>query len=155
MSCGVTLVDKEWLCQHVPDEKILKMLVFLKVRGIRASKHELDKFLLISIDFLGFDEHKQPVYARIYREMHLVDGLKANILVENDIIAPEDIMIDLANSTTFITSYNVRIAITARQKGQPLRKKSMADIMVSLLPNSEYLIPVIHGTLPCNRDFFF
>ncbi len=91
------------------------MAVPLKVRGIGASKHESDEFVLMPIYFLTFDEHKQPVYARIYRKMHLIDGLKANMLVGNDIIALESIMIDLANPTAFITSCNVWIAITARQ----------------------------------------
>lgn len=151
----MTLVDREWLCKHALDEKILKMAVPLKVRGIRASKHESDEFVSMPIYFLGVDEHKQPVYTCIHRAMHLIDSLKANLLVGNDIIAPKGIMIDLANSTTFITSCNVWIAITARQRGQPLRKKLMEDTTVSLPSNSESLVPIIHGALPCDRDFFF
>ena len=107
------------------------------------------------IYFLGVDKHKQPVYACIYREMYLVDSLKANMLVENDIIAPKSIMIHLANSTAFITSCNVRIAITAGQQGQPLRIKLMADITILLPMNSESLVPVAHSNLPADRDFFF
>lgn len=77
------------------------------------------------------------------------------MLVENDIIAPEGIMIDLANSIAFITSCNVRITITARQRDQPVRKKLMADTTVSLPPNSKSLVPVMHGALLCKRNFFF
>ncbi len=146
-------VDREWLYRHAPDKKILKMAVPLKVRSIRASKHESDECVSMPIYFLGVDEHKQPVYARNYREMHLLNALKANILVGNDIIAPEDIMIDLANSTAFIISCKVRIAIKAGQRGQPLRKKVMADTTTSLIPNSESLVPVAHDTLPGDRDF--
>ena len=131
------------------------MAVLLKVRGIGASKHEIDEFVSMPIYFLGVDEHKPPVYARIYRQMHLVEGLKAKMLVKNNIIAPEGIMIDLANSTAFITSCNVRIAITARQRGHSLRKKLMADTTISLPSNSESLIPVTTGTLPSDCDFFF
>lgn len=131
------------------------MAVSLKVRGIEASKHESDKFVSMPIYILGVNKHKEPVYTCIYHEMHLIDGLKANMLVGNDIITPEGIMIDLANSTTFITSCNVRIAITARQRGQPLRKKLVADTTISLPPNSESLVRVMHSALPCNRDLFF
>lgn len=151
----MTLVDKEWLCKHTPDEKILKMAVPLRVHGIGTSKHESDEFVSMAIYFLGVDKHKQLVYACIHREMHLVNGLKANMLVGKDIIMPKSIMIDLANSITFITSCNIRIAITARERSQPLRKKLMVDTTVSLPPNSESLIPVMHGTLPFDHDFFF
>lgn len=56
--CGVTLINKKWLCNHAPDKKILKMAVPLKVRGIGASKHESDKFLSMPIYFLRVDKQK-------------------------------------------------------------------------------------------------
>ncbi len=87
--------------------------------------------------------------------MYFVDGLKVNILFGNDVITPEDIMIDLANSTMLITRCNVRLAITARQRGQLLRKMLMADITIFLPLNSESLVPVTHDTLPGDCDFFF
>ena len=152
---GMTLVDGEWLFRHAPDEKILKRAVPLKVRNIRASKHESDEFVSMPICFLGVNKHKQPVYTRIDREIHLVDGLKANMLLGNDTIVLESIMINLANSTTFTTSCNVQIAIKARQRGQPLRKKLMADTTIFLLSNFESLVLVTHGTSLGNRDFFF
>lgn len=153
MDCSVTLIDKKWLCKHASGEKLLKMAVSLKMRGIGASKHELNEFILMPIYSLGVNKHKQPVYAWTHREIYLVDGLKANMLIENDIIMPEDIMIDLANTTAFITSCNIKIAITARQRGQPPKKKLMADTTVFLLSNSKSLVPVIYGTLSRNRDF--
>lgn len=131
------------------------MAIFLKMHSIRAFKHELDKFVLMPIYFLGVEKYKQLVYACIYRKMHLIDGLKANILVKNNIMALKDLMIDLANFITFISSCNVWIAIIARQRGQPLRKKLMADTTVFLPPNSKSLVSVMHGALLCNRDFFF
>lgn len=101
------LVNREWLYKYIPDEKILEMAVPLKLRSIRTSKHESDKFVSMSIYFLEVDKHKQLVYTYIYCKMYLVDSLKANILVENNIIVLEGIMIDLANFTIFITSYNI------------------------------------------------
>lgn len=35
---------------------------------------------------LGFDGNGYKVYASIICELHLVDGLKANMLVENDVL---------------------------------------------------------------------
>lgn len=113
----MTLVDREWVCKYIPEKKILKMAVLLKVGDIGAFKYESDEFCLITIYFLGVDKHKQPEYTCIHHDMHLVDGLKANMLIRNNIIVPESIMIDLVNSIAFISSWNVRIAIIARQRG--------------------------------------
>lgn len=107
------------------------------------------------INSFGADKYKQPLYGCIHRQIHLIDGLKANMLVKNNINGPKSIMIDLANSTAFIINYNIWIAITDRQKGQPLKEKLMADTIVFLPPNFQSLIPVLHGTLLSNRDFFF
>lgn len=148
-------VDEKWLCKYALDEIILKIVVLLKVCGIRASKHESNEFVSMPIYFLGVNKYKQPVYACIHRKIFLVDGLRANMLVGNNIIVPEGIMIDLANSTAFITSRNVWIAIIARQRGQSLIKKLMVDTTIFLPSNSKSLVLVIYGALLCNRDFFF
>lgn len=107
------------------------------------------------INFFEADEHKQPLYSCIHRQMYLIGGLKANMLVKNNINGPKSIMIDLANFTAFIINYNIWIVITDRQKGQLLKKKLMADTIVFLPPNFQSLVLVLHSALPSNRDFFF
>lgn len=106
-SCGVTFVNRKWLYKYAPEENILKMAVFSKVRSIKSSKHESDKFLSMPIYFLRIDKQKQLVYTCIYYNMHLVDGLKANMLIRNNIIMLKGIMIDLANFIVIISSCNI------------------------------------------------
>lgn len=114
---NMTFVNKKWLCKHAPDKIILKMAIPLKIYSIRTSKYKFDKLILMPIYFLRVDKHKQLIYTCIYCKMHLVDYLKTNILVGNNIIILKGIIIDLANSITFITNCNVLIAITTRQRG--------------------------------------
>lgn len=85
----------------------MKIVVFLKVHSIKTFKHKLDKFILMLIYFLRIDKYKQPVYACIYYKIHLIDSLKANMLVKNDIIMLEGIIINLANFIIFISSCNI------------------------------------------------
>lgn len=87
--------------------------------------------------------------------MDFVNSLKANMLVENDIIIPKGIIIDLANSTIFLTSCNIWIAITAKQKSQLLRKKPIANTTAFLSFNCRSLVLVIYGALLGNHNFFF
>ena len=85
-SCGVTLVDRCWLTQRLPNQKISKMAVPLKGREIGSAKHNSDEFVSVPLYFLGRDKSKQLVYVQIDRELHLVDSLRANMLIGNDII---------------------------------------------------------------------
>lgn len=116
--CGVTLVDRTWLLQKLPNVKLSKMSTPLKVRGIRSSRHESNEFALTALFFMRKDTAKRVVFARIDRKLHLVDELKANMLIGNDIIGPEEISIDIAGQTAFIFSCGVRISIDAKQRGQ-------------------------------------
>lgn len=61
--CGVTLVDRSWLTQRLPNQKISKMTIPLKVRGIGSAKHDSDEFVSVPLYFLGRDKSKQLVYA--------------------------------------------------------------------------------------------
>lgn len=61
--CGVTLVDRDWLTHRLPNQKISKMAVPLKVGGIGSAKHDSNEFVSVPLYFLDRDKSKQLVYA--------------------------------------------------------------------------------------------
>lgn len=93
MGCGVTLVDRAWLFEKAPTKKILKMATPLKVRGIGASRHESDEFVSMFFYFPGIDSANRLAYAHVHRELHFVDGLKANLLVGNDFWLQKELLL--------------------------------------------------------------
>lgn len=84
-----------------------------------------------------------------------MDGLRANMLIGNDIIGPEQISINVAERTALIVSCGVCIPISARQRLQPLRKKVLNAEAMTLPPRTETFVPVLPTGLPDDRDFFF
>lgn len=152
---GVTLVDRTWLLQKLPIVKLSKMSTLLKVRGIGSSKNESDEFALTALFFIGKDTARRVVFTYTDCKLHLVDGLKANMLIGNDIIGPEEISIDIAGQTAFISSCGVRISIDAKQRGQVVRRKVLSASPVVLPPQSEMALPVNYSSLPDNQDFLF
>ena len=124
--CGVTLVDKDWLLRQLPYQKIKEMSTPLKVRGIGASKHKSAQFAELSLFLPGEDNEGQKVYASIRCELHLVEGLRANILIGNDIFAPESFVLNVGLGHALVGSCGVKIAIRARQRGQFLKKRLLA-----------------------------
>lgn len=89
------------------------------------------------------------------RELHLVDGLRANMLIGNDIIGPELISINIAERIALVGSCGVCIPISARQRSQLLIRKVLSVEAMTLPPRTETFVPVLPTGLPDNRDFLF
>lgn len=99
----------------------------LKVKGIKVSKHKSEKFAILFLYFLRIDGTGKLVYTSVRCEIHLVEGLRANLLIGKDIILPINFFIDIQKKTTLIGSCGVTIPISARQRRQFLTKKLLTS----------------------------
>ena len=129
------------------------MPVPLKVRGIGASRHESNEFALTALYIPGLDREGSEVYACIKCELHLVEGLKANMLIGNDILCTEGFTINLASASAHILSCGVTIVIDARNHSQFLRRNVLADATTFIPPKSKALINFQQIPLPDLRNF--
>lgn len=57
--------------------------------------YNTDKYVLISIYISISKVDGSKVLYRIQREIHLINSLKAHILLENNVIDPEKIILDI------------------------------------------------------------
>ena len=93
--------------------------------------------------------------AVIIRKIHLVKGLKANLLIENDILNSK--MIDISNSTKsiYIDSCDVTISIITKTdiRSQCRSVHALKAFMIS--SKSKCLISVHNIVSLSNRDFLF
>ena len=154
-SCGVTLIDKTWLQSHLSHQKMSTMSTHLNVSGIGTLRHKSAQFATISLYYSGENQAGQQVYAPIKCELHLVDGLRVNILVGNDILSPESFAINISKNRALIGICGVTIAINARQRRQFLRRKLLASYNNMIPPCSKSMIPLAPVSLPDDRDFLF
>lgn len=97
------------------------MLVPLKVKSISASNYKSGDFALTTIYMLSNEEQSCEIYASINGNLYLIDGLKANMLVSNNMLYIEGFIINLFNSSTLIHSCGVKIDINAKQHLKFLR----------------------------------
>ena len=153
--CGVTLVDKDWLLRQLPHQKIKEMSIPLKIRGIGTSKHESAQFAEVALFLPGESNKGQRVYASIRCELHLVEGLRANILIGNNILAPESFVLNVGLGHALVGSCGVKIAIRAKQRGQFLKKRLLAEKNRVIPPRSETMVPFLPVPLPDDKDFLF
>lgn len=124
-SCGITFINFTWLLEKAPTENILKITTLLKVRNIRSLKHKFDEFVSMSFYFFGINSTNYSAYAHIYWKFHIIEGLKTNLLVSNNILAIERVIIDPINKSIIISSYQVILSIATRQKSHLMQKKGL------------------------------
>lgn len=59
-------------------------------------------------------ENNIRILYRILREIHLINNLKARILIENNIIELKEIVLNISKSKIFIDSYDIIADISYR-----------------------------------------
>lgn len=93
--------------------------------------------------------------AKIVREVHLVDDLKANMLIGNDLIGPEGITIDVASKSAYISSCGLTVPVEVKTPRVVVHTPVHARKTVIVPPRSKMIVPVHHNSIPSDRDFLF
>ena len=153
--CGASLIDRAWLKASLPNETVSKMASPLRVRGVGPLGQESHDYVAIPCYLPATHDSGEKVLICFQREFHIVDDLRAKMLIGNDIIAPEGIVIDVAEKTARIRSCNATVAIEARQRGQYIRRKVYAQHSTVIPPHSEQVLSISKTSLPENKDYFF
>ena len=98
----------------------------LRVRSVGPLRQESHDYVAIPCYLPATHDSGEKVLICFQREFHIVNDLRAKMLIGNDIITPEGIVIDVAEKTARVRSCNATVAIKARQRGQYIRRKVYA-----------------------------
>ena len=163
--CSITLVDRAWfekmlpaLKRAIPGLEVRLMTKAITVRGLGSNMHQSSQYAVFPLLLPG--KHrvtgKNVTAMTAPREVHIVEHLKAKMLIGMDIMVPEKIDIILSTSSAHIGSCQVEIPLEmrARGNGQSVLQPVHAKQSLIIPPRSETRIPVHHASLP-DRDFFF
>lgn len=71
------------------------MSTLLKVKRIKVLKHKSEKFAAFFLCFWETNNTGKLVYTFLRCEIHLVESLKVNLLIENNIILSENFIINI------------------------------------------------------------
>ena len=91
----------------------------------------------------------------LYRELHIVDNLRVKMLIENNIIGPKEIVINIVNKKVRINSYSITINIIARSRGEFIRRKIYIKASIFVSSYSEIMLLIKGISLSNDRDFLF
>ena len=116
--CTMSLIDWKFMMQHISNagNLIWKLVVPIPVWGLRVVHHLCTDWLLIKMFLTGTVKGK-TVVTKIFREIHVVEDLKANILLRMNILISEEVIIDLLSQTLKLTkAEGIKIPIQIKVK---------------------------------------
>ena len=156
-NCDVTLEDRAYLLKHVSDLEIKKMTFFISIRDVNNKIVNTDEYAMITI-YIKEIVNGIKRSACLTIKVHVINNLKTNILIETNIITPQEITMNLKTRTIKLERYqrlNTSIDVVART--QPhfkriIRIKSSITIASGITTK----VPVAYNnTISKNRDFLF
>ena len=151
---SVSLMDRNFFKAQAPNTPIRTMASPLQVRGLGTNRHESWEYAICDIHMPGTKDG-QKVTSLFRREVHLVDNLKANMLLGNDIIGPEGFAIDMAKRHAVISSTGITIPLEVRSPKLAIQRPVHLKKTTVIPPHAEMAVAVHHAGLPATRDFLF
>lgn len=157
--CGMSLVDRRFFKEHLPNQAILRHDALVILRGIGKNRHTTNEYVIVVLFLYGFTPRGESTFIKITREFHIVNNLKANMLLGIDILKPERVVIDLPRKKLIFGSYDdteVEAEPSARENTR-IRRVVRADKAQLIPAHSTGLISIKKkgkGFLP-DRDFIF
>ena len=163
--CSMSLVDRRFLKSHVPGIIIQKQSLTVNLRGIGSNRHSTDEYVNITFFMKAITPESKWVYLKFIKEFHVVDNLKANMLVGMDILGSKKAVIDISANRIIFGSCqkaaveahatardNLRVRRAVRvEKSQIIPPKSIANVPIymkakSAIPDRDFLFePTVAG----------
>ncbi|KAL8817991.1 MAG: hypothetical protein Q9191_008035, partial [Dirinaria sp. TL-2023a] len=115
------------------------------------------EYVIAFMYFTRADDKRNRVRVMIRRELHVVDDLKVNVLIDNDIMSAEDISIDLEKRVARIDSCGVIVSIEIRtsHKSSSVQKSVHLRKTTVISPRSEQTVEIHNLAVSDDRDYLF
>ena len=105
--------------------------------------------------FTEKNDKKNDIRVMFRREIHIINNLKINILMRNEIINFEKIFIDFEKNTARINNCNVIIFIEMHIFNKIIFKSIHLRKMITIFARSKVSVLMHHFNVSNNRDFLF
>ena len=153
--CSVTVADQKFMEANLPHAEIRTMASPTIVKGLGKAKHKVNQFVHTAMYLPGKTDVGEPVVGEIMVDLHLVEDLKANILLGMDVVGPKEINVITSRKHLYIGSCGIRMPIEIRPRGTEVRRPIKAKQDVLIHPGQQVAIPIHYrATLP-ERDLLF
>ena len=154
---SVTLINAIFFHRQNFDVSIRQMITSFTVRDLDISQHQNSNYAIVSMYFVDVkDDNSIKTFIR--REIHLINNLKINMFIDNDVIVSESVVLDLIKKQTLIDNCDVTIVFDVRSRVSHVQQRSIHVKKIIVLSSRNQMTIFIHhlvDELLVNRDFLF
>lgn len=151
----ITLIDDVFFKKKITNVFIKIMITSISVRKLKTIEHITNKYALLFMYFLKINSIDVLIKAKIIRKIYLINELKTNLFLNNDIFYFEKNNIFNSTRITHIDNCDVIISIINWTE-EKLQIKTVYTIKAfTLFFKTECLISIYNMSFLFNRNFFF
>ena len=121
---NVTLINAIFFHRQNFEVSIRQMITSLTMRDLNISQHQNSNYAIVSMYFVDV-KNDNSIKAFIRREIHLIDNLKINMFIDNDVSVSKNVVLDLVKKQAFIDSCDVIIAFDVRSRVNHAQQRSI------------------------------
>ena len=160
IDCSIIINDRQTLTRHVFNLKIKKLISSISIRDIDNIMHFIFEYIVINCYFDDYlsNNNRISITNKFDIEIHFVDDLKTNLLVDNDVLNAQNAKIDLitqivhlSNCQNLVASIDIIIKKNSSLK-RIIRAKQITNVFVNFIV---IIFVNYHDNLSNNRDFLF
>ena len=154
IDAGFALINRKFFETQAFDVFIRIMITFITIRDLDIDKHIISEYVIIFMIFTKENDQENDVRVMFRREIHIMNNLKINILMKNEIMNFEKISIDFEKNTARINSCSVIVSIEVHSFNKAMFKSIHLRKTITIFLRSKISISVHHFDVS-NRNFLF
>ena len=155
--CDVTLKNRAYLRKQLLGLEIKKLVSSISVREVSNKIVNSDKYIIVTIYVKDIIDGEAKT-ACLTMKVHIVNNLKINLLIENDIMISQNMCVDLDIRTCkFEKCQRLKTPIDVITKFRSnLRRTIRNKVNVIIVSDATVTVPVAYNDeISQNRDFLF
>lgn len=147
--------DRLFFKAQALDARIRIMTTLVTIRDLEISKHQIDEYVIVSLYMIEKNKQENEIRTMFCREVHLVNDLKANILIDMNIMSFESIVVDSSTRIARIESCKIIVLVEIRTSNNIISKSIHLRKSIIISSRMKFLVQVHHFVVSKDRDFLF
>ena len=156
--CFMTIANRKIVQQYFSNSTIKQLSSFISMRNIDNIMHHIFDYVVLTLYLDDQLVDKIATIDKFQIEIHLIDDLKINILIDNDILTTQQVKLNLAQQIVQLNSCQNLVAfinVLIRQEAEVKRIIRVKNIVIISIKITINVSMSYNDDLSTDRDFLF
>ena len=150
----IVFCNRQFFKKQTSNVSIKIMITFISIRDLNVDKHMTIEYVILSMYFSD-QKNDVTIRAKITKKMHLVDNLKTNMLLNNDVIDSEKIDVNISNKSIYIDSCEITISLEIRISHVIVQISIHARKITVIFSHNELIFSMHYTIVSFDRNYLF